>query len=168
MDDGWLIDSWGRHLMLERDAPKVRRVRVRRPVGLYEAPPIFLLLKSKCEAELDTVKEGNQITLPLSNGRDINEGEVLKWIEPCPSVQWAGLLLRDRSFLLNKENQIENSQNEDSLLVTIKNPAFASATFANMRAETRLLGVNLKYRKIGQSKFIFDFLIHILYSSGKF
>lgn len=161
MDDGWLIDSWGRHLMLERDVPNVRRVRVRRPVGLYEAPPVLLLLKSKCEAELDTVKEGNQIMLPLSNARDTNGDEVLKWIEPCPSVQWAGRLSRDRSFLLNKENQIENSQDEDSLLVMIRNPAFASATFANMKAETRLEGVNLKYRKIGQSKFIVELLIHI-------
>lgn len=128
---------------------------MRRPVGCYQAPPVKLLLKSKCEAELDTVKEGNQITLPLANARDANGNEILEWIEPCPSVEWAGRLLRDRSFLVNKEYQVENSQDEDSLLVMIRNPAFESASFANMKAETRLKSVNLKYRKIGMSKFFF-------------
>lgn len=134
--------------MLERDIIKRRQVRVRRPVGRYQAPPVQILLKSKCEAELDTVKEGNQITLPLSNARDANGNEVLEWIEPCPSVEWAGRLLRDRSFLVNKE-----SQDENNLLVMIRNPAFGSAQFTQLIVETRLEHVNLKYRKIGQSKF---------------
>lgn len=71
----------------------------------------------------------------------------LKWIEPCPTVQWAGELKRDQEFLINSE-----SSNKDSLTVTVFNPKYheKNSTFAEkLVPKGRLEKISFLYRKKG-------------------
>lgn len=73
----------------------------------------------------------------------------LKWIEPCPAVQWAGELKRDQTFLRNTL-----SSNKDSLTVTIFNPKHheKNSTFVEKVVPNgRLEKISFLYRKQGTS-----------------
>lgn len=71
----------------------------------------------------------------------------LKWLEPCPAIQWAGELKRDRSFLINSL-----SNDPGHLHVKIFNPLGGrSIKLKGMKDPNgRILDVLLKYRKHGE------------------
>jgi hypothetical protein len=72
----------------------------------------------------------------------IHEGK--KWIkfeQPCPKVEWAGTIGRERSFLINSL--------QSSLKMTIFNPSHALGSFEELSNETRLDTVDIRYRLIG-------------------
>ena len=71
----------------------------------------------------------------------------LKWIEPCPAVQWAGELKRDQVFLINS-----SSSSKDSLTVTVFNPQHSkkNSTFVEkLVPKGRLEKISFLYRKKG-------------------
>ena len=89
---------------------------------------------------------GKNTALDLFNrleGEDENVQKFIEFIEPCPKVQWAGELNRDRSFTINTE-----SDNQDHLVVTVFNPNSAKGSFSSM-ISGRLEKVNLNYRRKG-------------------
>ena len=72
----------------------------------------------------------------------IHEGK--KWIkfeQPCPKVEWAGTIGRERSFLINSL--------QSSLKMTIFNPSHALGSFEELSNSTRLNTVYIRYRLIG-------------------
>lgn len=76
-----------------------------------------------------------------------NNVEKLKWLEPCPTVKWAGELKRDRSFLINSQ-----SNDPSNLHVKIFNPLSGRGIkFKDLKEPNgRILSILLKYRKQGQ------------------
>ena len=73
----------------------------------------------------------------------------LKWIEPCPTVQWASELKRDQSFLKNNQ-----SLNKESLRVTVFNPnhALKNSTYMEKLVPMgRLERISFSYRKKGKT-----------------
>lgn len=74
----------------------------------------------------------------------VEDGEKkLKWLSPCPAVNWAGELKRDRSFLINTNSNL-------FLQVTIFNPEGSKGkTLRDMEISERLKSVNLLYRRVG-------------------
>lgn len=77
----------------------------------------------------------------------VNGEEKLKWLEPCPTVKWAGELKRDRSFMINSQ-----SKNQSKLHVKIFNPLSGRGIkLKNLKEPNgRLLNILLKYRKHGE------------------
>ena len=74
-------------------------------------------------------------------GEDVEK--FLDFIEPCPKVEWAGEIPRDRGFVVNT-----NSDEPEYLQVTVFNPDYANLKFCNM-ASHRLDGAFLSYRRAG-------------------
>ena len=99
LDDGGLLDSYGSNLQLYKEQPVQRFVRIFKPQNGYEFDPVKLTLKSVCESDMDNNKR--TVSVLLSNSADVNGNPKLKWLEPCPRVEWAGDLRRDRTFLVN-------------------------------------------------------------------
>lgn len=88
-----------------------------------------------CPQEPVTIKFYNTV----ENGE-----EKLKWLEPCPTVKWAGELKRDRSFLINSQ-----SNDPSKLHVKIFNPLSGRGIkLRNLKDPNgRVLNILLKYRK---------------------
>lgn len=71
----------------------------------------------------------------------------LKWLEPCPMVQYAGELKRDQTFIMNTLSPVR-----DSMTVTIFNPkrSLKKSTFAEkLVPKGRLEKISFLYRKQG-------------------
>ena len=75
-------------------------------------------------------------------GEDVEK--FLDFIEPCPKVEWAGEILRDRGFVVNA-----NSDEPEYLQVTVFNPDYANLKFCNMASHRCLDGAFLSYRGVG-------------------
>ena len=68
---------------------------------------------------------------------------VLKWLRPCPKVEWASELKRNKRFLVNLESEMQ-----DKLSVTIMNPDASNGSYRK-DITGRLKHIYLKFRKIG-------------------
>ena len=86
--------------------------------------------------------ETKSITKKLYNVQEHGD-YYLKYVEPCPKVEWAGELNRDRHFVVNT-----NSDDQENLQVTVFNPSHGQGKFHNMTSE-RLENVFLYYREVG-------------------
>ena len=84
------------------------------------------------------------VTQKLYNFQPDQETYLIKFVEPCPKVEWAGKLKRDRKFLVNTD-----SDDEETLTVTVFNPGYAEKTFKKMTSD-RLEHIRLFYRKYGE------------------
>ena len=86
----------------------------------------------------------------LSNTLDDDQKEVIEWVKPCPTVEWASELKRDQGFLVNL-----NSDYEDKLSVTVLNPLATAIkgdnSFLDLKTVDRLEFVYLRYRKVGRT-----------------
>ena len=147
------INTNGNVIHLFRDNPVIRQIKVERGINGYEFPPVQLILKSKCESDLNMRQDdvsGLYITVPLYN--HINEaGEpVLKWIEPCPKIYWSGNLKRERTFLVNK-NTVDANNGEMSIPIQIFNPLATSngKNITDLRDDGKLENIRLRYRRAG-------------------
>lgn len=67
----------------------------------------------------------------------------IKFVEPCPKVEWAGEIKLDNSFVVNSE-----SDEDEFLVVTVFNPNHGEKKFFDMTSD-RLKSVKLKYRRLG-------------------
>lgn len=74
---------------------------------------------------------------------NVQNGQLMKYVEPCPKVEWAGELNRDRHFTVNT-----NSDDEENLSVSIFNPNHGEGKFFNLTSD-RLQNVTLYYRELG-------------------
>ena len=115
LDNGMKLGNYGTFVQLFKGEVYHRQVRVKRGPEGFEFPPVELTLKSKCETDMDYLVK--KVTVPLYNVVDDDRTQSLKWLEPCPSIEWAGELKRDQSFLINTL-----SDDPDFLPVTIFNP----------------------------------------------
>jgi hypothetical protein len=88
------------------------------------------------------------VTIPLYNFKDGPEdaNNFIKFVEPCPKVQWAGILSRDRGFLVNTKSSKEQQEN---FKVTVFNPDFGTSSFQS-KTSGRLENIYLSYRKLGE------------------
>ena len=121
IDSSLDIDENGHVIQLYQNKPVIKQITIGRGYLKYEFPLVKLTLKSMCEADMN-VNKGAYKTIPLSNTYDENQEPVLKWLRPCPEVNWAGSLKRDRKFLFNIESQVEAGGTDDRLEIAIFNP----------------------------------------------
>ncbi|GFH43554.1 hypothetical protein CTEN210_00027 [Chaetoceros tenuissimus] len=152
------VDENGHVIQLYRDKPVIKQIIITRGFTVrgeegYEFPEISLTLKSKCEADMNirqNTKDGMYVTIPLFNHVDEDGTRKLKWIEPCPKINWIGNLKRDRSFLVNLESLQNNVEGHAHVNVEIYNP-FASKgkTMKNAFDNGTLKNVLLRYREKG-------------------
>lgn len=75
--------------------------------------------------------------------------EFIKFVEPCPKVKWAGILNRDRSFVINTESS--EKEQKEILKVIVFNPDHGTSIF-NKKLSDRLRHVYLKYRRHGEGE----------------
>jgi len=87
--------------------------------------------------------ETKSITQKLYNVQKDQDTYLIKFVEPCPKVEWAGELNRDRHFVVNT-----NSNDPDNLDVSIFNPNHGQSKFLNLTSD-RLENVFLYYREVG-------------------
>ena len=86
------------------------------------------------------------MTIPLYNSVDEDDNTIIKFVEPCPKVQWAGILSRDRGFLVNTKS---SEDQKEKFEVTVFNPDFEMSSFQN-KTSGRLESVYLSFRKLGE------------------
>ena len=93
----------------------------------------------------------NSMTIDLYNTLDEKDNQIIKFIEPCPKISWAGPLSRDRKFVVNTKSTVDQQTN---LKVTISNPDFGTSTLRSKVDDTknRLEHVFLKYRRLGDGE----------------
>lgn len=142
LDNGNTLDYEGTSVKLNKEEPIPRKIRVVKGADGYDFKPVKLALRSACEFAMDY--ETLPIVEELFNFVEADGTKKLKWLEPCPAVQFAGELKRDRSFLVNSQ-----SSDKDILSVTVFNPeAGKGVTFKDMK-NGRLEKIQLLYREVG-------------------
>ena len=87
--------------------------------------------------------ETKSVSQKLYN-RGAGNSTVIEFVKPCPKVEWAGELKRDRHFVVNA-----NSDDEENISVTIFNPNHSEMNFHSMTSD-RLEKVLLYYRQLGK------------------
>jgi hypothetical protein len=93
----------------------------------------------------------NTMTISLYNTLDEENDAIIKFVEPCPEIYWAGPLSRDRKFVVNTKSTVDELLN---LKVTIFNPDHGTSTLKSKiaKATNRLEHVYLKYRRLGEGE----------------
>ena len=93
----------------------------------------------------------NSKTITLYNDLDAENNPIIKFIEPCPTIFWAGPLSRDHSFIVNTKSKEYDQQN---LMVTVFNPDFGTSTFQEKAQsdKERLEHVFMKHRRLGEGE----------------
>jgi len=119
------------------DKKYFKTLAIERGPYLYDYPPIDLILKSTCG---DLKK--------IASEKIYNTYPDIKFVEPCPRVEWAGELNRDRDFLVNTK-----SYDTDNLVVRVFNPNHSTGSFHSITKTSgaRLESVNLEFRKVGST-----------------
>lgn len=103
----------------------------------YEYPPIKISFRSQCEAVWPLTTGVHEFLLELAN--DVKDKQI-KFSEPCPEIRWAGDILHDQSFLINK-----NTESPGTIQVSTFNMNSNILTL-NDETKARLEHVYLKYR----------------------
>jgi len=100
---------------------------------------------------LDDSTVANTQTISLYNTLDKDSNEIIKFIEPCPTISWAGPLSRDRKFVVNTKSTEDQKEN---LKVTIFNPDFGTSTLKSKVDDTvnRLEHIFMRYRRLGDGE----------------
>ena len=78
----------------------VATVAIHRGPVDYTYKPIVLALKAQCEADMDT----SSFDMILTNAVDDDNNGILEFLRPCPKVRWAGDILIDQTFSINKDS----------------------------------------------------------------
>ena len=120
--------------------PVESKIAIYRGPADYEYPPIKISFRSQCEAVWPLTTGVHEFLLELAN--DVENGQI-KFSEPCPAVRWAGDILFDQNFLINK-----STESPKTLQVSVFN-LNANNLSLNDETEGRLKQVYLKYRKLG-------------------
>ncbi len=88
------------------------------------------------------------VSVSLYNFQEDEDTYWIKFVEPCPKVEWAGELNRDRHFVVNTE-----ADDPSNLKVSVFNPNHGRSKFHNMTYDydpsNRLQNVFLYYRQVG-------------------
>ncbi len=87
--------------------------------------------------------ETRSTTKALWNVQKDDDTYLIKFVEPCPKVEWAGELNRDRHFVVNTE-----SDDPNNLEVSVFNPNHGQSKFHDMTSD-RLQNIFLYYREVG-------------------
>ena len=145
------VNENGLVIQLYKDTPVIKQIAINRGYKKYEFPNLQLTLKSKCEADMNVRQnqnDGMYTTITLSNAVNAEGEQVLKWMEPCPELHWAGELKRDRYFLFSTLTSEEGK--DDTLPVKIFNPsATIGKNITKLSADGPLKEVLFKYRPKG-------------------
>lgn len=112
------------------------------------------LTTSIFERSLPFTEQSKSVSRQLYNVQKSDDEKAIQFIEPCPRVEWAGELKRDKSFVVNKESiTTVDGVDEISLQVTAFNPKHGQSTFQDMKSN-RLENVILWYREVGSLKWL--------------
>eukprot|EP00559_Dactyliosolen_fragilissimus_P002088 CAMPEP_0184871508 /NCGR_PEP_ID=MMETSP0580-20130426/40756_1 /TAXON_ID=1118495 /ORGANISM="Dactyliosolen fragilissimus" /LENGTH=2372 /DNA_ID=CAMNT_0027374173 /DNA_START=995 /DNA_END=8116 /DNA_ORIENTATION=+ len=134
-----------------KDTTYKKTLVVQRGPLAYQFSPLDLILESACEDSSSSANdltasifdETKSTTEKLYNVLEDKDTYLIKFVEPCPKVEWAGELNRDRLFVVNTE-----SDDPDNLEVSVFNPNHDQSKFHNMTSD-RLENVFLYYREVG-------------------
>ena len=144
IDNTLFLSYYGTDVILYKDKPMRRKLRVFRGPDEYSFKPVQLTLKSRCEQDMNKLIK--TVTKPLYNSVDSNGTQSLKWLEPCPEIEWASTIKRDRKFLLNTK-----SEDQDFLPVVVFNPSASKSKTLKSLVGNRLEHVYLFYREQGEN-----------------
>jgi len=136
---------------IRKDSTYKKTLVLQRGPLSYQYSSIDLVLESACEDSSSSVNdltasifdETKSITQKLWNVQEDENNFLIKFVEPCPKVEWAGELNRDRHFVVNT-----NSDDPENLQVTVFNPMHGQSKFHKMTTD-RLENVFLYYRELG-------------------
>jgi hypothetical protein len=118
-DEGLELSYYDSPIQLNSDEKLKKIIQITRGPRLYQYTPIELMVSAACEVgEVDWDFPIDNQTISLANVQS-PEGPYLQFMEPCPSVEWAGELKRDEEFLVNSV-----SESVEKLQVIIRNPTY--------------------------------------------
>merc|ERR1712038_1044227 len=124
--------------ILNKDTTYKKILTVKRGPLQYEYTTLDLILRSTCDWNKEDTEK-------LWNIQEDEDNFLLKFVEPCPKVEWAGELNRDRHFVVNT-----NSDDPENLEVIVFNPSHGQSKFHDMLSPAgRLQNVFLYYREVG-------------------
>jgi len=134
-----------------KDSTYKKTLVIQRGPLSYQYSSLDLVLESACEDSSSSVNdltastfnETMSVTRKLYNFQEDEDNFLIKFVEPCPKVEWAGELNRDRHFVVNT-----NSDDSENLEVIVFNPSHGQGKFHNMTSD-RLENVFLYYRETG-------------------
>merc|ERR1712038_288258 len=126
---------------IQKDITYKKTLVVRRGPISFEYKPFDVSFESSCEFK--NSNKTKAATVKIYNVQEDEDTYLLKYVEPCPKVEWAGELNRDRHFIVNT-----NSHDKENLQVIVFNPNHGQGKFHNMTSD-RLQNVFLYYRKVG-------------------
>jgi len=143
-DEGVELSFFNRPFQLDTNGKLKKTIQITRGPRLYQYRPIDLVFREACFAStFDT--QPLQWYFPVAN-QNISlanvqspEGSYLQFMEPCPSVEWAGELKRDEGFLVNSV-----SETVEKLQVIIRNPNYQEGKLVDNK---RLQSIQLLYRR---------------------
>mmetsp|Transcript_21609 Transcript_21609/g.27877 ORF Transcript_21609/g.27877 Transcript_21609/m.27877 type:complete len:1916 (+) Transcript_21609:457-6204(+) len=124
--------------ILNKDTTYKKILTVKRGPLQYKHTSLDLILQSTCDGNKEDTEK-------LWNIQEDEDNFLLKFVEPCPKVEWAGELNRDRHFVVNT-----NSVDQENLEVIVFNPSHGQSKFHDMLSPAgRLQNVFLYYREVG-------------------
>merc|ERR1712038_1638944 len=136
---------------IQKDITYKKTLVVRRGPISFEYKPFDVSFESSCEFKnsnkndltASAFNKTKAATVKIYNVQEDEDTYLLKYVEPCPKVEWAGELNRDRHFVVNTV-----SDDKENLQVIVFNPNHGQGKFHNMTSN-RLQNVFLYYRKVG-------------------
>jgi hypothetical protein len=143
-DEGLELTFFNLPFQLDTNGKLKKIIQITRGPSLYQYRPIDLVFREACFAStFDTQPLQWYFPVTYQNISLANvqspEGSYLQFMEPCPSVEWAGELKRDEEFLVNSV-----SGSVEKLQVIIRNPNYQEGKLVDNK---RLQSIELLYRR---------------------
>jgi hypothetical protein len=142
-EEGLELSYYNSTFQLNSNEKMKKIIQITRGPSLYQYKPIDLVFSAACEVDWD-FPVINQ-TISLANVQS-PEGSYLQFMEPCPSVEWAGELKRDGEFIVNLA-----SDSLEKLQIIIRNPNYQEGKLVDNK---RLQRIHLLYRRSEDTQWI--------------
>ena len=142
IDGNLVISEFGQSYAVKKNSSKRKIIAIQRGPLAYKYEGVTIFLKT-CDSPREGASDVRKIT--LYNQVDNNQEKNIVFLQPCPTISWAGDLRRDKRFAL-----VNGSS--DSLRVDIYNNERIKGSLKSFTEDRRLNAVNLKYRRLGDVK----------------
>jgi hypothetical protein len=142
-EEGLELSYYNSTFQLNSNEKMKKIIQITRGPSLYQYKPIDLVFSAACEVDWD-FPVINQ-TISLANVQS-PEGSYLQFMEPCPSVEWAGELKRDGEFIVNLA-----SDSLEKLQIIIRNLNYQEGKLVDNK---RLQRIHLLYRRSEDTQWI--------------
>ncbi|CAB9509704.1 Cupin superfamily protein [Seminavis robusta] len=121
---------------------RVVTIEIWRPSRGYQFTPTLIQMQADWDGIGSEAK-----TVLLHNDVCGNGNPCIKFAEPCPVMEWAGALEREKKVVVNIANQ------RDPIPLIIRNPKKVEGDLASLVKETRLQEVIPYVRKLGEGEY---------------